>query len=96
MENDAVWRLKKELTKKMVEKQRRSDMLVIYQKWCKSCGICHDLCPQGTFEADHEGKVYIKYPETCTGLQNLRTSLSGFCHPRHRRTSQSTESGAKR
>ncbi len=69
MEDDAVQRLKDELTQKSIERSRRSDMLVIYQKWCKACGICYELCPQGTIAADEEGKVYIKYPETCTGCK---------------------------
>ena len=41
MEDKTVQRLKEELTQKVVEHQRRSDMLVIYQKWCKACGICY-------------------------------------------------------
>lgn len=69
MEDRTVRRLKEELTQKSIERKRRSDMLIIYQKWCKSCGICYDLCPQGTLEPDNEGKVYIKYPETCTGCK---------------------------
>ncbi len=69
MEKNTVQRLKEELTKKPVEYARRSDMLVIYQKWCKACGICYELCPQGTLAPDNVGKVYIKYPETCTGCK---------------------------
>lgn len=69
MEEVTVKRLKEELTQKSVERLRRSDMLVIYQKWCKACGICHDLCPQGTLAGDDEGKVYIEYPQTCTGCR---------------------------
>jgi 2-oxoglutarate ferredoxin oxidoreductase subunit delta len=69
MEDEAVRRLEEELTKKAIERSRRSDMLIIYQKWCKACGICYYLCPQGTLDADEEGKVYIKYPETCTGCK---------------------------
>jgi 2-oxoglutarate ferredoxin oxidoreductase subunit delta len=69
MTEETVRRLKSELTQKTIEQARRSDMLVIYQKWCKSCGICYDLCPQGTLDADREGRVYIKYPETCTGCK---------------------------
>jgi len=69
MTGETVRRLKSELTQKTIELSRRSDMLVIYQKWCKSCGICYDLCPQGTLDADREGKVYIKFPETCTGCK---------------------------
>ncbi len=69
MEEATVQRLKEELTQKTPELMRRSDMLVIYQKWCKACGICYDLCPQGTLAPDREGKVYIKYPETCTGCK---------------------------
>ncbi len=62
-------RLKDELTQKTDQKLRRSDMLVIYQKWCKACGICYELCPQVTLAGDEEGKVYIKYPESCTGCR---------------------------
>jgi 2-oxoglutarate ferredoxin oxidoreductase subunit delta len=69
MEEVSVQQLKDELTHKNVGKSRRSDMLVVYQKWCKACGICYDLCPQGTLDADEEGKVYIKFPETCTGCK---------------------------
>lgn len=69
MDERTVRRLKEELTQKPVEKIRRTDMLVIYQKWCKACGICYDLCPQGTLASDSEGRVYIKFPETCTGCK---------------------------
>jgi 2-oxoglutarate ferredoxin oxidoreductase subunit delta len=69
VEEKTLKRLKDELTQKTEIKLRRSDMLVIYQKWCKACGICYDLCPQGTLEADEIGKVYIKYPDTCTGCK---------------------------
>ena len=69
MTEETVRRLKSELTQKMIEQSRRSDMLVIYQKWCKACGICYDLCPQGTLDADQEGRVYIKFSETCTGCK---------------------------
>jgi 2-oxoglutarate ferredoxin oxidoreductase subunit delta len=69
MEEASVQQLKDELTHKNVGKLRRSDMLVVYQKWCKACGICYDLCPQGTLDADEEGKVYLKFPETCTGCK---------------------------
>ena len=69
MEDLTLERLKNELTHKTEKKLRRSDMLVIYKKWCKACGICYDLCPQGTLAPDNEGKVYIKYPESCTGCK---------------------------
>jgi 2-oxoglutarate ferredoxin oxidoreductase subunit delta len=69
MTEETVRRLKNELTQKMIEQSRRSDMLIIYQKWCKACGICYDLCPQGTLDSDREGRVYIKFPETCTGCK---------------------------
>ena len=45
MTEEAVRRLKSELTQKTIERSRRSDMLVIYQKWCKACGICASHCP---------------------------------------------------
>lgn len=69
MEELSIKRLKEELIRKSDEKPRRSDMLVIYQKWCKACGICYELCPQGTLAADLEGKVYIQFPDTCTGCK---------------------------
>lgn len=69
VEEGTLKRLKDELTQKTEQRLRRSDMLVIYQKWCKACGICSDLCPQGTLDVDEVGKVFIKFPDSCTGCK---------------------------
>ena len=78
MDDNTVRRLKEELTQKTTEKLRRTDMLVIYQKWCKACGICYELCPQGTLAADAEKKVFIEYPESCTGCRICEVHCPDF------------------
>ena len=38
----------------------------IYEKWCKSCGICYSMCPHGVFTADKSGLPIVSNPEACT------------------------------
>ena len=76
MEEASVQRLKDELTQKTVGKLRRSDMLVVYQKWCKACGICYDLCPQGTLDADEEGIELVALSDLDYFLEDMLRRFS--------------------
>jgi 2-oxoglutarate ferredoxin oxidoreductase subunit delta len=38
----------------------------IHIKWCKSCGICYSMCPQGVFTSDKSGLPVVSNPEACT------------------------------
>ena len=42
------------------------DAVFIYEKWCKSCGICYSMCPHGVFTADKSGLPIVSNPEACT------------------------------
>lgn len=42
------------------------DEIFIYGPWCKSCGICYSLCPQGVLTSDKAGRPVVSNPEACT------------------------------
>ena len=39
--------------------------IFVYDKWCKACGICYELCPAGVLEADKAGCPVVAHPEKC-------------------------------
>ena len=40
--------------------------LVVYEKWCKGCGICAEFCPKGVLEIDpNTQKARVAHPEEC-------------------------------
>ena len=42
--------------------------LVVTLSWCKSCGICMELCPRGVLGAEEvTKKVFLVAPEKCSG-----------------------------
>ncbi|PLX47950.1 MAG: hypothetical protein C0613_12395 [Desulfobulbaceae bacterium] len=41
----------------------------IYEKWCKSCGICVALCPKNVYEKDERGGPEIARPDDCIGCR---------------------------
>ena len=41
------------------------DDVFIYGPWCKSCGICYSMCPQGVLTADKAGRPVVSKPEAC-------------------------------
>jgi 2-oxoglutarate ferredoxin oxidoreductase subunit delta len=40
--------------------------IFIYGPWCKSCGICYSMCPQGVLGSDKAGRPVVVNPEACT------------------------------
>ncbi len=45
--------------------------VVIFQQWCKRCGICTAFCPTGALEDNENGYPVLVYPDKCT--------LCGLC-----------------
>jgi 2-oxoglutarate ferredoxin oxidoreductase subunit delta len=40
--------------------------VLIRVEWCKACGICYALCPQGVLAGDDFGVAVVVKPEACT------------------------------
>jgi NAD-dependent dihydropyrimidine dehydrogenase PreA subunit len=41
-------------------------LIFIYEDWCKSCGICSEMCPAGVFTVDEAGRPHVAHPDACT------------------------------
>lgn len=41
-------------------------LIFIYEDWCKSCGICSEMCPAGVFTVDDTGRPRVAHPDACT------------------------------
>jgi 2-oxoglutarate ferredoxin oxidoreductase subunit delta len=41
------------------------DEIFIYDKWCKSCGICYSVCPKAVLSSDKAGRPVVAHPEAC-------------------------------
>ncbi len=40
--------------------------VVIFETWCKGCGLCVAFCPTGVLTLDAEGHPLVSAPEKCT------------------------------
>jgi 2-oxoglutarate ferredoxin oxidoreductase subunit delta len=57
----------KEIVKKEIHVSPAKNLLVTVS-WCKSCGICMELCPREVLGAEEvTGKVILLAPEKCNG-----------------------------
>jgi len=67
--------LSKKTKVKYTEKKKQSkspqDSFQIFDKWCKRCGICIELCSRNVFMADLDGYPRPAKPVEC--------NLCGFC-----------------
>jgi 2-oxoglutarate ferredoxin oxidoreductase subunit delta len=41
------------------------EQIFIYDKWCKSCGICYSMCPKGVLTSDKAGRPVVSDPDAC-------------------------------
>ncbi len=54
----------------MAERRRRTFELSLRADWCKSCGICIEICPVGVLEFDERRKPVFKEQEKrCIGCR---------------------------
>lgn len=40
---------------------------IIFQDWCKACGICIAFCPKKVYGSQKDGKPIIERPDACNG-----------------------------
>ena len=45
--------------------------VLLFDSWCKKCGICSHFCPTGALEVNEEGYPILAHPDKCT--------LCGMC-----------------
>jgi 2-oxoglutarate ferredoxin oxidoreductase subunit delta len=45
--------------------EHADEEIFIYDKWCKCCGICYELCPAGVLSSDKAGKPVVENPDAC-------------------------------
>ena len=45
--------------------------IVVFDMWCKRCGICAEFCPTRALEEREDGLPYLAHPDKCT--------LCGLC-----------------
>jgi len=41
------------------------EVIFIYDKWCKNCGLCYGLCPKGVLTSDKGGHPVVSNPDAC-------------------------------
>ncbi len=42
-----------------------NQLIFIYEDWCKSCGICSEVCPVDVFDVDATGRPHVGRPDAC-------------------------------
>ena len=52
--------------------------VVVFDNWCKGCGLCVAFCPHGVLEMNGGGKVHVAAPERCTACHWCDTHCPDF------------------
>jgi len=47
--------------------------VVIFDNWCKGCGLCAAFCPRQVLEVNGDGKVHVVASERCTACHWCET-----------------------
>jgi 2-oxoglutarate ferredoxin oxidoreductase subunit delta len=47
-------------------RKRPRGHVIVFDAWCKACGICIEFCPQRVFEANGQGRPIVAHAEKCT------------------------------
>ena len=52
--------------------------VVVFDNWCKGCGLCVAFCPRGVLEMNGSGKIHVVAPERCTVCHWCETHCPDF------------------
>jgi len=47
------------------DKDKVQAKVVIFNNWCKGCGLCVAFCPKDVLEMSSDGRVHVVAPERC-------------------------------
>ncbi|NLL19765.1 MAG: 4Fe-4S binding protein [Clostridia bacterium] len=61
----------------IVSKGRTEYTVTINDRWCKGCGICVFLCPQGVLRLQ-QGKAFVYEKGACIGCRNCELHCPDF------------------
>ncbi len=67
----------KEGKEEKVQSSARAEV-VVFDNWCKGCGLCVAFCPRGVLKVNGDGKVHVAAPERCTACHWCDTHCPDF------------------
>lgn len=71
-----------EATPSAASKEKKQPSLraevVVFDNWCKGCGLCVAFCPRGVLEMNGDGRVHVVAPERCTACHWCDTHCPDF------------------
>jgi 2-oxoglutarate ferredoxin oxidoreductase subunit delta len=47
------------------QSEHPDEIIYIHNEWCKSCGICYEMCPTGVLSSDPSGRPVVANPDAC-------------------------------
>jgi 2-oxoglutarate ferredoxin oxidoreductase subunit delta len=51
------------------KKSKKQYYHIVFEDWCKGCGICSALCPKKVIGQGKNGKPVIERPDECIGCR---------------------------
>jgi 2-oxoglutarate ferredoxin oxidoreductase subunit delta len=69
----------------VARKNDPGDPVVIYERWCKGCGICVTFCPMKVLGLNGEGKAVVAKGDVCTRCQLCELHCPDFAVTVHLR-----------
>ncbi len=52
--------------------------VVVFDNWCKGCGLCVAFCPRDVLEMSDDGRVHVAAPERCIACHWCDTHCPDF------------------
>lgn len=52
--------------------------VVVFENWCKGCGLCIEFCPTQVLKAGEDGHPLVAQPDRCTACHWCDTHCPDF------------------